>query len=275
MSDTAREFLQQRYAQSAELSPPFIANPVTEAQLGHRSVRAYLDTALPEGTLETLLAAAQSAATSSNLQAWSLLAVQDPERKARLAELANHQAHIRQAPLFLIWLADFSRVQRQADQQAIELHAVDYLDSFLVASTDAALAAQNAVLAAESLGLGTVYIGALRNRLAEVIEALQLPAWVYPVFGLCVGYPDPDKPAAIKPRLPQEVVLHRETYQVKATEAAAIQAYDQRIAAFYQQQGLSSPNWSNQAIERLEQSKTLNGREHITAALKAQRFKLL
>ncbi|TWH75920.1 nitroreductase [Azomonas agilis] len=266
--------LQQRYALPAEEQPAFIDNAITRFLLEHRSVRAYQDKPLPEGTLETLLAAAQSAATSSNLQAWSLLAVENPERKARLAALSNDQAHIRQAPLFLVWLADFSRIQRQAEAQGASLEALEYLDSFLVASTDAALAAQNAVLAAESLGLGTVYIGALRNNLAAVIDELGLPSWVYPVFGLAIGYPDAQKPAAIKPRLPQSLVLHRETYRIPEDESTQVQDYDQRIGAFYQQQGLNTPSWTRQSIERLSRPQILSGREHLLATLQAQSFQL-
>ncbi|WP_213938015.1 NADPH-dependent oxidoreductase [Pseudomonas sp. dw_612] len=246
-------------------------NDIIESLLQHTSVRSYLDKPLPEGTLHTLVAAAQSAATSSNLQAWSLLAIEDPARKARLAELAGNQAHIRQAPLFLVWLADLSRIDRQAQRQDIELGAPAYLDSLLVSSIDAALAAQNAVVALESLGLGSVYIGALRNNLAAVIDELQLPPLVFPVFGLCVGYADPTRPAAVKPRLPQQVVLHRETYG-QPVEQQLVDDYDQHIAAFYREQGLSTPSWSQQAVERLRSIHTLNGREHISAVLKGQRF---
>lgn len=242
-------------------------NEVIESILQHRSVRSYLNKPLPEGTLQTLLAAAQSSATSSNLQAWSLVAIEDPARKARLAELAGNQAHIQQAPLFLVWLADLSRIERQASHRNIELQAPAYLDSLLVSSIDAALTAQNAVVALESLGLGGVYIGALRNNLAAVIDELQLPPLVFPVFGLCVGYADPDTPASVKPRLPQQVVLHQETYG-QPVEQQLVEDYDQHISAFYREQGLTTPKWSDQAVERLRSTQTLNGREHISAVLK-------
>lgn len=272
MTQSTHDLWQQRYRDPDSSAPAAADHPVIAALLGHRSVRRYLEQPLPAGTLQTLLAAAQSAATSSNLQAWSLLAVEDPQRKARLARLANDQEHIRQAPLFLIWLADFSRAQRLAEPGDIELQALDYLDSLLVGSTDAALAAQNAVVAAEALGLGTVYIGALRNDLQAVIEELQLPPLVFPVFGLCVGYPDPQQPAAIKPRLPQSVVLHRETYRVEAQEAQQIEAYDRSVVGFYREQGLDSPAWSTQVINRLLHVDTLHGRERIAQTLRAQRL---
>jgi len=77
-------------------------NEVVRCLIAHRSVRAYLPDALPPGTVETLVAAAQSAATSSNMQTWSVIAIEDAGRKARLAEVANKQAHVVQAPLFLV-----------------------------------------------------------------------------------------------------------------------------------------------------------------------------
>lgn len=91
------------------------------------------------------------------------------------------------------------------------------------ATIDAALAAQNATIAAESLGLGTVYIGGIRNQPVRVTETIQLPPHLFTVFGLCVGYPDEAKPAAIKPRLPQAAVLHRETDNLVQPEDAIAQ----------------------------------------------------
>lgn len=274
MTDTPHTLWQQRYGADSAAPADFAPDELLAGLLRHRSVRAYLDRPLPAGTLEALLAAAQSAASSSNLQVWSLLAVEDPERKARLAELANGQAHIRQAPLFLVWLADFSRIQRQAERYDVDLQALPYLDSFLMGAIDAALAAQNAVTTAESLGLGTVYIGALRNNLQAVIEELRLPPLVYPVFGLCVGYPDPDKPAQVKPRLPQSLILHRETYAVHPEEQRLIDDYDRTLVEFYAAQGQQSPGWSRQSLERLRTVAILHGRERLAEAVRAQGFPL-
>src|SRR5580698_780505 len=102
------EALTLRYGQGAEPAKgPW--NEVIATLLSHRSVRGFLPDALPAGTLETLVAAGQSASTSSNLQTWSVVAVTDPAKKAALAKIANGQKHIDQCPLFLVWLADLSR----------------------------------------------------------------------------------------------------------------------------------------------------------------------
>src|ERR1700733_4099440 len=180
--------------------------------LSHRSIRGYRPDALPEGTLETLIAAAQSAATSSNLQTWSVIAVTDPASKAALAKVAANQKHIEQCPLFLVWVADVSRNQRLGAEEGVTLEVMPYQETFLVAAIDAALAAQNATIAAESLGLSCVYIGALRNNPPEVARIVGLPSGAFGVFGMCVGYASAAAANEVKPRLPQEVVLHHETY---------------------------------------------------------------
>src|SRR4028118_869253 len=130
--------------------------------LSHRSIRSYLPDSLPLGTLELIVASAQSAATSSNLQTWSVIAVEDAERKERLSQLAGNQAHIRQCPLFLVWLADLARLTYVAESRGLSHEGLDYLEMFVMATIDAALAAQNGAIAAEALGLGTGYIGGVR-----------------------------------------------------------------------------------------------------------------
>ncbi len=251
------------------------ATALLERLLAHRTVRAYLDEPLDAGVLPAMVAAAQSAATSSNLQTWSVVAVQDPKRKARLAQLANAQAHIREAPLLLVWLADLSRLDRTARRRGLPSDANRYLEMFLVATIDAALAAQNAVIAAEAMGLGTCYIGAMRNRPGEVAAELGLPPRVFAVFGLTVGRPDPARPAAVKPRLPQAVVLHQETYRSPdGTEAQAIGRYDEVIRRFQRSQSMKEVDWSRQASERVAGPGSLSGRDRLVQAIRALGYEL-
>ncbi|WP_083900863.1 NADPH-dependent oxidoreductase [Azospirillum sp. B4] len=266
----AAELLARRYGAASPLDAEALGpdqwNEILTALLSHRSVRAYRPDPLPEGTLETLVAAAQSAATSSNLQAWSVVAVTDPDRKARFAAWAQNQAHIAQAPLFLVWLADLSRLDALATATVGEAAGLDYLETLIVAVTDATLAAQNAVVAAESLGLGTVYIGAIRNETEAVARELNLPPKVLPLFGLCVGYADPARPAAVKPRLPQSVVLHHERYDATGA-GAAIAAYDGEVRAFYADQGINAPDWSQTVSARVRGPAALTGRHRLRQTL--------
>lgn len=269
MTHDPQRLLYDRYRQEASTSDlPW--NNVLSTLLSHRSVRRYRDTPLPAGTLETLIAAAQSASTSSNLQPWSVVAVEDPARKARLAELSGGQKHIIEAPLFLVWLADLSRIRRIAERQDSDPAGVEALEHLLLAVADTSLAAQNAFIALESLDLGGVYIGGIRNHPEQVAAELNLPPHVLAVVGLCVGWPDPETATGVKPRLPQEAVLHRETYQPE-TETAAIAAYDTRLRGFQQEQGMPLIDWSAQTATRINR---LGSRARMAEAVRALGFPL-
>jgi nitroreductase len=256
--------LYERYRQALDVPLPW--NGTLDTLLAHRSVRAYLPDAVPDGTIELTVAAAQSAASSSNLQPWSVIAVEDPARKARLAALAGDQKHIVQAPLFLLWLVDLNRLERIGQARSTPTDALNFLETFLLGAVDTSLAAQNAVVALESLGLGAVYTGGIRNKPAEVAAELGLPPQVFALFGLAVGYPDPAAPTSVKPRLPQAAVLFRETYSTSDNKAA-IAAYDQSLRSFQNEQGLPQRDWSEQATQRVRGPDSMSGRDALRDVL--------
>jgi nitroreductase len=272
-----RALLSRRYAQSVEPSAACVdALPALAPLLSHHSVRQFLPDALPDGAVELLVAAAQSASSSSNLQLWSVIEVADPERREGLFEVAGRQAHILECPTFLVWVADLHRPTELADARGIGHAGLDYLEMFLMASIDTALAAQNAVVAAEALGLGVVYIGALRNDPERVARVLELPPRAYAVFGLCVGWADPSAEGAVKPRLPQSVVLHRNRYGSVAEQQPTVASYDRRMVEFYTEQQMTVPagGWSVHSSERVATVAALRGRDRLRIALNALGFAL-
>lgn len=267
----AQALLSQRNRTAAP--PPPQWNETLETILNHRSVRGFLPDALPEGALELLVAAGQSASTSSNLQVWSVVAVRDPERKSRLAELAGKQQFIRDAPLLLIWLADLNRLDSIAAVRQSQVEGAQYAEAFILGIVDATLAAQNAFVAAESMGLGAVYIGAMRNLPEQIAAELNLPPHVFAVFGMSVGYPDPTKATGVKPRLPQEIVLHREQYD-RDLKRDAIETYNGVARDYMREQGMQEQDWTLQAINRLKDVAALHGRDRMRAALLNLGFEL-
>jgi len=201
-------------------------NPTLDLIHCHASVRHYKPDPVPASMIQMIVAAGQHASTSSNMQLYSVVAVTDGAKRARLAELCGDQEHVREAPVFLTWCADLARMQ-QICQMRGYAQVTEYLENFLVAAVDVALVAQNAALAAESLGLGICYIGYIRNIPLQVIELLGLPPLVFPVTGMTVGWPA--KPPHLRPRLPLEAVLNWETY--KPTKNETLLSYDQVMRA--------------------------------------------
>jgi nitroreductase len=260
---------QRRYRDGRAPAGP--ENDTISTILAHRSVRAFLPDPLPPGTLERLVAAGQSASTSSNLQTWSVVAVEDPARKARLAALGSGQKHIIDCPLYLVWCVDLSRLHLAAGERQMVLEGLAFLEPFIVGVVDATLAAQNAAVALESLGLGFVYVGAMRNHPEAVAAELDLPPHVMALFGMSVGYPDPLKPADIKPRLPQAAVLHREQYSA-APHPEAFAVYDTTLQDFQHEQGMKLVPWTELATNRVKTAESLHGRDRMRQCLEALGF---
>ena len=272
LDPVAKTALASRYgAREANLSA--VWNETIDVLLSHRSVRGFLSDPLPPGTLETLVAAAQSASSSSNVQAWTLIAIEDRETKAKLAAIAGNQKHMEECPVLLVWCADLGRTKAMGARHNYPTDATEFLESFVVSVIDAALAAQNATVAAESLGLGMVYIGALRNNPEAVAKVLDLPDHVVAAFGMCVGRPDPARPSHIKPRLPQRVVLHRERYDATLPQEA-LDSYDATLSAFQRSENMKEIGWTGAMKVRWRDARSINGRDRIRLALVALGFKL-
>lgn len=244
------ERIAARYGSEPDWRPPEW-NETLDLLLRHRSVRQWLDEGVDDATLRTIIAAAQSGATSSNQQVVSVIVVRDPQRKAALAEVggSRQEKHIKAAPVVLVWLIDYSHARLLAERDGADISGQEYLDAVLVGATDIGIAGQNAVTAAESLGLGTVFLGSLRNDAERVSEILELPEGVVPFVGLEIGHPDPEEAAGIKPRLPQETVVHHETYGAGVTVSAA-EEYDAVLADYYRNYG-QKHQWSAQLLRRL------------------------
>jgi nitroreductase len=261
--------LAARYGDAAPNAPATLPDTIA-LQLEHRSVRGFLPDAPPPEALEAIIAAAQSASTSSNLQQWSVIAIADPARKARLSALCNNQKAILDAPVFLAWLADLSRLERLAPADDPAVSAMGSFESLVEGLIDATLAAQNAVLAAEALGLGAVFIGSLRNRPQEIAAELRLPPRVAPLFGVCIGRPAPHALAGVKPRLPQPAVLHHETYSQDAD--ASVPQYEEVTRRYQAAEGRPVTGWAPPALAKIAAPRE---RADLRAAYHALGFNLL
>lgn len=184
-------------------------NSTIELLSSHRSVRKFKDTPIEESIFQTIVRTAQCAATSNHVQAYTIIRVKDKKIRKQIADLAGPQLWVEQASVFLVFCADMTRLESACDLHEVPAET-GWAEQFVVATVDTALVAQNLMVAAESMGLGGVFIGGIRNDPDKVCELLNIPDNAYPVFGMCLGFPDhvPD----IKPRLPLDLVLKEETF---------------------------------------------------------------
>jgi FMN reductase [NAD(P)H] len=222
-------------------------NTVVSSLTDHRSIRQYKDTPISPEQLDAIIAAAQAAPSSINGQQVTIIGIQDKERKARIAQLCGNQPWIEQAPLFLLFCADFYRASIATDKNEQPLAITSGMESIIVGTCDVGLSMGFAIAAAESMGLGIVPIGAVRSQPLELIKFLDLPKFVFPVAGLVVGYPA-DR-SEKKPRLPREAVYHHETYNHDLR--SLIDQYDKEYEKYLAARDSSSDkrNWSKSVSE--------------------------
>lgn len=231
--------------------------------LRHRSIRSFTSDPISEDEVSALIACAQSASTSSNLQLWSVVSVQEPDRREALAGLCSDQNQVRTAAWFLCWFLDTNRLRTAASEIGEEAAGLDFAEFGLMAAIDVALAAERFAVAAEARGYGICYIGALRNHPQQVSELLQVPEGCVGLFGMCLGVPDETKPAEIKPRLNQDAVWFREFYP----DHIDLEGYNDRMSAFYEQQGMKGDvTWTMRSAKRIR-GDNLEGREVLLSFL--------
>ena len=193
--------------------------------LSRGSQRHYTDETVSDDLLHVLLGCAQSAPTKSDLQQYAIIVVKDPAQREKLSALGSGMDWPPKAPVFLVFCADMRRIQRLGTVRG-HAHDNNNLDTFMNCVIDSALAMQNFITAAESVGLGTCPISQIRNKIDQACDILDLPDGVFPIAGLAVGWPQFETPR-ISLRLPPSVVVHTDRYDDSAMEAE-VESYDRR-----------------------------------------------
>ncbi|MEZ9596588.1 oxygen-insensitive NADPH nitroreductase [Shewanella sp. 10N.261.52.F9] len=220
-------------------------NQTIETILQHRSIRHFTEQAIEADKLDLILQCANAASSSSFIQCTSVIRITNQDKRSKIAELAGGQSYVETAAEFLVFCADFNRhLQVSPNAQ------LGFTEQTLIGAIDTGLMGQNALLAAESMGLGGVYIGGIRNDPYKVTQLLDLPQYVVPLFGMCIGYPAkvPEK----KPRLPLSIVVHQECYQV--IDRSELAQYDQHIRDYYAARSSNNRqiSWSEQVSATLD-----------------------
>ncbi|MDQ0205275.1 oxygen-insensitive NADPH nitroreductase [Alkalicoccobacillus murimartini] len=243
-----------------------MTNELIQTMSAHRSIRKFTDQEISDAQVSLLTDAARWAPSSHHVQAYSIIVIRNKEKKETLSSLTGGQRWVEECPVFLVICADYHRIGEASKRhdQPLEIGGAEQL---LVGAVDAALVAQNILLAAESLGLGGVMIGGIRNQPEEVTKLLHLPANTFPVMGMCLGYPDQD--IEQKPRLPKEASVFFETYQ-SASIPQALEDYNEIMQTYYgsRQTNAKQQTWSEQMASYMGKA----NRPHMNDYLRKQGF---
>lgn len=188
-------------------------NRTIEELIERKSVRAFTDQPITAELKRTIIQAAMEAPTAGNQQLYTILDITDQKLKERLSETCDHQPFIARAHMVLIFCADCQKWYDAYEAGNCEPRKPGAGD-LMLAVTDAAIAAQNAVTAAWSLGIGSCYIGDVMERCEIHRELLNLPPWVFPAAMVVFGYPTQQQKRRVKPeRCKQEYIVHENTYR--------------------------------------------------------------
>lgn len=232
------------------MSNNLVSKPTLDTILNHRSIRKFTEQMIDDVTFDTLIETAQAGSSSGFLQSASIIRVTDPTLRfeirricanAEQAEAGEKYGHpyVEHCAELLIFCMDNHR-----HQQLVLTAQIDWTEVTLVGAIDCAIMAQNLLLTAESLGLGGVYLGSVRNNIERLSELLQLPTAVVPMFGMALGYPD--QQPAMRPRLPKALILSENQFQAASLEA--LHAYNQTVKTYYAERGQADTDWT-QAIK--------------------------
>lgn len=190
-------------------------NETIKLMKAHSSVRRFKDEPIPEEDLKTIINAGRAASSWKNFQSYSIVVVRSADKKQSLYDLTPQPA-ILQADTILLFVGDHNRASKAA-----KLHQADFdakgSENLLISSVDAALAGQNTMLAAESMGYGGVFIGMIRYSAQAVADLFALPDYTYPVFCIALGVPNQNFPA--KPRMDYDSIVFQEEYKEQTIDA--------------------------------------------------------
>jgi FMN reductase (NADPH) len=196
-------------------------NDVLRTLAERASVRSFDTRRLEPSHEEAILSAALRAPTAGNMMLYTILRIRDEKTRSVLAETCDNQPFIAEAPLSLIFLADFTRWTRLFDAAGVPALARERgiawdgpsKGDFLLCCSDALIAAQNAVVAAQSLDVGSCYIGDIMERYETHRELFKLPPQAFPIAMLCLGYPKGGRMPATRSRFDAGFIVHDEVYR--------------------------------------------------------------
>ncbi len=248
-----------------------VKNETIQTQLSHTTIRSFKDEPVPTEIFDQLMEVAKRTPTSNGMQSMSIISVTDQAIKEKIAQVCK-QDYVAKSPILLIFVVDSYRNYRIALENDCEKSSASDMDRFIQGFTDGCLAAQNVVVAAESLGLGINYFGSILNDPPAICEILELPKLVFPIVGLGIGYPNQEP--ALKPRFDNKLRVFENKYTEFDNYMELIEEYDKEMNTYYDLRNTNTPlpAFSKQVVAKL--NNVIEKRQEIAKDMKDQGFDL-
>lgn len=241
-------------------------------QLNHRTIREFKNKSLSEELINNLLEVANHTATSMGAQSYSIIRIRDQEKRRQIAEICG-QEYVARAPELWIFIVDSYRNGQIAKEQDFTSNAIKDMDKFFQGFTDGAIAAQNVVNAVESVGLGAVYFGSILNDAQGIIDILNLPELTFPIVG--IGFGEPNQEPQLKPRMPLELKVFTDEYEISHNYLEKIKEYDKEMQTYYDLRDANRrvDSFSRQIVKRFKNA--MESRQNIVNVIVSQGFDLM
>lgn len=226
-------------------------NQTINHQLAHRAIREFTSEPIDSAVIETLRQVVNRTATSVGMQSFSVIRVQAPEVRARIAQVGR-QDYINRIPEFWVFVVDCYRNAMVAREQGYKLNTEGDMDRFFQGWTDASLAAQNLLNAVESLGMGGNFYGCILNNADEIIEILELPELTMPVVG--VGFGQANQSPMLKPRMSMDLKMFTDRYEILDDYHDIFSDYDKEMKTYYDLRQANKPldSFTKQVVDKLQ-----------------------
>lgn len=244
-------------------------NKTIKTQFNHRSIRAFTDQIIDKDTLNTLFEVANRTASSVGMQSYSIIRITDKDKKKKISEICK-QPYVETATELVLFIVDVYRNAKISEEMGRDLPNKNNMDRFFQGFTDGAIACQNMVVAIESLGMGSVYLGSMLNDTKALIELLELPELTFPIVGLGFGYSDQNP--QLKPRMDLSLKVFENSYSIEDSYLEAIKEYDKEMQTYYDSRDDSKTldKFSEQVVAIFE--RTNDKRAGLLNVIQAQGF---
>lgn len=247
-------------------------NKTIEIQLNHKTIREFKNEPVSKEIMYQLFEVAKRTASSNAMQTYSIIRITDKSIKEKVSKLCN-QEYVSRAPELLIFIVDQYRNSRIAIEKGLDLEDTNDMDKFFQGFTDASLAVQNMVVAAESLGLGVNYLGSVLNNVEELCALLELPELTFPVVGLGLGYPNQEP--QLKPRMDISLRVFENKYKQLTSYTENLKEYDSEMQTYYDLRDANKrlDSFTDQVVAKTKT--TIEKRKKIVRDIKKQGFDLM